>query len=48
MFSLSARPFLLASVLAVAVLLVGCGSTSLHRAPVEDRGTLAKNHRQHP
>jgi lipoprotein NlpD len=42
MFSLSARPFLLASVLAVAVLLVGCGSTSLHRAPVEDRGTLAK------
>lgn len=42
MFSLSARQGLVFAAAAMGSLLAGCGSTSLHRAPVEDRGTLAK------
>jgi len=42
MFSLSARLSLVLAVAAVGSLLVGCGSTAIHRAPVEDRGAQSK------
>lgn len=42
MFSLSARLSLVMAAAAVGSLLVGCGSTAIHRAPVEDRGSQAK------
>jgi lipoprotein NlpD len=42
MFSLSARQGVVLAVVAVLSALAGCGSTSLHRAPVEDRGSMAK------
>jgi len=42
MFSLSARLSMVLAASAIGSLLVGCGSTAIHRAPVEDRGTLAK------
>ena len=42
MFSLSARLSLVCAAAAVGSLLVGCGSTAIHRAPVEDRGSQAK------
>jgi lipoprotein NlpD len=42
MFSLSARLSLVCAAAAVGSLLVGCGSTAIHRAPVEDRGAQSK------
>jgi len=42
MFSLSARQCLAGALSAVVMLLAGCGSTPLHRAPVEDRSSLVK------
>ncbi len=42
MFRLFARLGLVLAAASVGSLLVGCGSTAIHRAPVEDRGSQAK------